>query len=436
MLLLPFLTLGMGQAIVKFLAGQHDKERIREDFFSCIFMVLITSFCAALIVFAFSGATSVWIFGSQKYALYAKLLAIMIVLESVNFIFIEFFKAFRYIAVYSCTFVIEAALEIGLIAYATLNGYGILGAVICLLAVRASFVATRAAQAVSRVGFSFPAFVRLREYVAFGIPFVFSVFFFFILNWGNRYFINYFLGLSDVGKYSVAYFLAYMVTIIAMPIGYILLPTLSSCVNKSEFEQAALYLKYSLKYFVVAGLPLVLLISLYSGELLTLFSTKDFLSGQSCLPLLSAAFFILQLGAIGEYVNMVFGKNMIILRVYIILAFVNIILNVALIPFLGVKGAALALLISFIGYSAFNLRYSQRFVRFKIELSMISKVAVSALCMALSLIVFQRTVRAVNPIFFAPAGLAIYMLLLLALGCFTKNEILLFKSIVLSKKGS
>jgi O-antigen/teichoic acid export membrane protein len=152
--------------------------------------------------------------------------------------------------------------------------------------------------------------------------------------------------------------------------------------------------------------------------------------------LLSAAFFILQLGAIGEYVNMVFGKNMIILRVYIILAFVNIILNVALIPFLGVKGAALALLISFIGYSAFNLRYSQRFVRFKIELSMISKVAVSALCMALSLIVFQRTVRAVNPIFFAPAGLAIYMLLLLALGCFTKNEILLFKSIVLSKKGS
>jgi O-antigen/teichoic acid export membrane protein len=430
MMLVPFLTFGTGQAIVKFLAGESKKDRIREDLFSCLFAAAMASAVVACVCIIFSRTVSTWIFGSSQYYVLANALAVLLVFESVNLILLEYFKAFRYIKTYFKTVLVETLLEFGFIAYAVVKGYGILGAVVALLMVRILFVLIRSFQVSRVIGFSFPRFLDLRKYAAFGIPLVISSFLFFILNWSNRYLINYFLGLKEVGKYSVAYFLAYVVTLIATPIGYILFPTLSGCINRSELGEAAVYLRYSLKYFLVAGIPLVFGISFLSKELLTLFSTPEFLVTRAYLPILLFGIFIFQIGVIGEYVNMIFNKNVLIMRVYLVLAIVNTILNILLIPSMGAMGAAVALLLSFVGYSVFNLIYCQRFVRFSVEVSTVSKILLAAFIMILGLYLFKGTFQNVNALFFVPVGAVLYIISLYLTGCFTDKEIVLFGSML------
>lgn len=427
-LLVPFLVFASGQAIAKFLAGTDDNNKIREDLFSCLFTSLIASFIMAVFCFIFCSGVSMLLLGNREYKILVKLFAVLLLLESGNSILLEYLKAFRYIKAYFRTILLETAMEFGLLTYAIFNGYGILGAVGCLLITRCLFILTRVFYVTRKIGFSFPRFTNIGRYLAFGAPLVFSGLFLFVQNWGNRYIINYFLGLKEVGIYSAAFLLSYTITFIGAPIGYILFPTLASCINRSEVKEAATYLKYSLKYFLMAGIALIFALSFVSKELLILFSTSEFLIARPYMPLLLVGIFIAQIGAIGEYVNIVFGKNVLMLQVYTVIAVVNTILNIILIPLIGLLGAALATLLSFILYSAFNLWYCQRFVRFGMDMRITGKIFFSAFFMVFSLYLFKKFVPGINILFFLPVSTFIYLVLLYAFRCFTTSELTLFKS--------
>lgn len=428
-LLLPFITLGTGQAIIKYLAGGQDKDKIREDFFSCFFLALAISLAIAVFCFVFPGTVSGLMFGIKTYGSLAKMFGILLVFESGNSILLEYFKTFRYMKSYFIILLLETVVELGLIAFIVLKGHAILWVVASLLFTRGVFVLVRLAQVYYKVGIGLPKFINLKKYIKFGMPLVFSCLFFFILNWSNRYFINYFLGLREVGIYSVAYYLAYVVVFITAPISYILLPTLSGFINRSENSEASLYASYSLKYFCLLGIPVVSAIFVLSKELLLMFSTRDFLVTERYLFFLLPAILIYQIGAIGEYISMVFSKNYIIMYVYIVLAVVSTILNLILIPELGLEGAAIAMFLSFICYGAFNLLYARRLLHFGINMGVLIKIALSTLIMVLSIYVIKNNVQGNRIFFYLPFSCLIYLAVLYVSGCFTKKEILLFKSL-------
>ena len=432
--LLPFFTLGTGQAIIKFLAGQKNTDKIKEDFFSCLLASILISSAAAIVCFFLSGMIAKLILGSTEYQYLIKIFGLLLIFESSSLLLMQYLKGFRYIKTYFKILVFETIFELCAVVYVILMGYGILGALYALLLTRILFVFIRIFQIITKIGFKWPNFINLRKYIAFGMPLALSISSFFILNWGNRYLINYFLGLKAVGVYSVSYFLAYIVTFISSPIGYILFPTISSCVNRSKKKEAAAYLVYSLKYFFIAGIPLVFTISLLSKELLLLFSSKEFLSASAYLPLLLAGVFIFQVGVIGQYVIIIFNKNKLILRLYITLAIINTLLCIMLIPTMGLFGAALASLLSFIGYSIFNMLYSQRFIRYGIKIITLLKILLASFIMIVCLFLFRKVVPQVNTIFFIPAGALLYIISLYLFRCFSIKEIILFRSLFAGKK--
>lgn len=432
-LLVPFFTFGAGQAIVKFLAGQQDKEVVRENYLSCLSTSFVVSLIAALVCFVFSSNFSLLIFGSKNFQLITKLFAILLIFETVNSLLLEYFRSFRFIDFYFRTLFLETLFELTLIAYFVLKGYGINGAIVCFIASRLVFVLVRVVQVKKLIGFVLPRFHNLKKYIFFGMPLVFSSFFFFVLNWGNFYFINHYLGLKYVGMFSVAYFLAYSVTFVATPISFILLPTISSCINRGENADAVVYLRYSLKYFFLVGVLIIFCMCFFSKEILILFSTSDFLEVALYLPMLLIGIFVFQIGVIGEYVNMVFGKNMLILRVYIILAIINSLLNVMLIPKIGAMGSAAAMLISYICYSIFNLIYCQRFLQFSLKRSELLKIILSGFLMACVLFLLKKLLPGMNALYFLPIGVILYCIILYNLKLFTSNELRLFRSLVMKK---
>lgn len=434
--IVPFLTLGAGQAITKFLAGERDKNIVRNDLLSCSFVILFLSFILMSLFFIFSSKISYWLFNSADYATLTKIIAILLPLEAINALFFEYFRTFRFIKLYFKVLFLETVAELIFISYAIFNGYGILGAVLALLVVKLFFVFVRAAKVYGILGFTIPKFYNTKKYFFFGIPLVISSSLFFILNWGNRYFINYFLGLSQVGIFSVGYFLAYTIVLVDTPIGYMLFPAISSAINKSEKSEAIVYVKYSLKYFLIFGILIFFALSFFGKELLMLFSTKSFSEAQYCLPLLSLGIVIFQAGVIGEYVNIVFNQNMFILYVYLLLAIVNTGLNILFIPRFGIVGAALATLVSFTIYGLLNLIFCQRFITVSIKLLVLFKIIFSALISNLSMYALQVKILHTNILVVLFLDVALYLLLLYISGCFTINEIILFKSLFSKKRES
>lgn len=433
-LVAPFLTLGTGQAIIRFLAGESDKDKVKEDFFSCFFAASALSLVLAVACLVFSKTILIWVFGSSAYADLVNILAVLMILETCNILLLEYFKAFRYIKTYFKTLLAETVLEFGLIVYAVLGGYGVFGAALAMLVTRLLFVLVRIGQVYLNTGFALPRFKHFKKYVAYGVPLILSVTFFFVLNWSNRYLINYFLGLREVGIYSVAFFLAYTISFVTAPIAYILFPTLSGCVNRSEIGEARTYLNYSLKYYFFFGIPLIFVMSFLPKELLSFISTSDFLSAAAYLPLLAIASFVLQIAVIGEYVNRVFNKNMLLLVVYLVLAVLNVILNLILIPMMGVMGSALAMLICFAAYAFFSLIYCQRFIRFGIDMKMLGKIVFSSIIMVATFYIFRMSARQMSVVYIAPAALVSYLVSAFLFGFFSDKEIALFRSFLRSKK--
>ncbi|NQS90071.1 polysaccharide biosynthesis C-terminal domain-containing protein, partial [Patescibacteria group bacterium] len=160
----------------------------------------------------------------------------------------------------------------------------------------------------------------------------------------------------------------------------------------------------------------------------------EFISGAVYLPLLAAAIFIFQCGVIGEYINIVFNKNRLILWVYLILAVANITLTILFIPLMGLPGVALATAICFFGYTFFNIKYSQRFIRFGIELSTLIKIIFSSAIMILCLYLLKVYVPEINTLIFSPGAAALYLILLYAMRCFSLKELAIFRTLTIKKR--
>jgi len=432
-LLIPFLTLGTARALVKFMPGESIKNKVRDDLFSCFFMSLFFSFLIVSLFFALSKSISVLLFNTDQYGLLIRVSSLLLIFESGNLVLLEYFKSLRYIKAYFQILTCEVIFELTLIILTIMSGYGILGALFSVLAARTLFLLVRLLKIWSFIGFARPSFINIKKYIFFGMPLVFSSLFFFILNWGNRYLINYFLGLKIVGIYSVTYFLAYGITFIASPIAYILYPTLSGCVNQNRISEARSFINYSLKYFFVVGIPLIFGISFFSKDLLIILSSPEFLSGKNYLWILTISIFVFQIGVIGEYVNVIFGRNRLILWLYIILSITNILLTIIFIKTFGIIGVALATGISFAFYSIFNLVYSQRFIRYGIGFITLIKIFTSALIVIACFSLFREYIPNINTVFFLPLGILLYIYQLYLFRFFTAKELVLYRSILLRR---
>lgn len=428
LLLLPFAALGVHNSIVKFLAGQKDRQNISEDFYSCLFISLIGGIILAIIFYILSSQLSVWIFRSPKYEIIIKLLAVVLILESISLLFLEYLKTFRYMRLYFITLFFEMVFELGLIYYSVCKGYGIIGVVISLLIARAVFILIRYVYIYNDIGFSPVRFAKIKKYVTFGLPLVISSTFFFVLNSGDRYVINYFLGLKYVSLYSLAYFLAYTIVLVTAPIVYILYPTLGAFCNNKNYGEASLYIKYCTKYLMLIGMPIVFGILMLSKRLILIFSTKEFIDATIVMPFLLAGLFIFQIGVISVYVIILFGRIKQIVLLYLILAIVNIGLNIIVIPHQGIMGAALITLITFIGFTVFSLIYARRFIKYTFNYSFIVKSIIAASIMSIIILLLEPQ-SLVGILFSTLFGGIVYFVLLYLLRTFENKEILLFKNL-------
>jgi len=220
------------------------------------------------------------------------------------------------------------------------------------------------------------------------------------------------LSLDDVGIYGVGARIASMVALLMVGFqsGYIPIVFHNHAAPETPPQMARVF-----RYFLVAAIVVVLFLSGFSGELLSLLTTERYFNSRNTIPILATSFLL---------ANMyIFAPGIFIARRTMIAAGINVgavcltmLNNMILLPRFGALGAAMAALITstvvFLVYVYLNKRfYPIPFAWRRIMIAVAVGILVSAALFDLQTLTGQWIFPAKLALLIAGTALALWILL-------------------------
>lgn len=218
------------------------------------------------------------------------------------------------------------------------------------------------------IHFRYYSSTLLKESLKYGFPLIGSELSFLILQFGDRYLIQYYLGPVSLGLYSAGYSIAtFGAELLTLPVRDAIFPIYMNIYSKEGEEETKIFLGKSLRYFSLIAIPIFFGLTAVSSDLIVLLASNKYMQSGIVVPYIIAGLIIYGtwsfFGA-GLFVK----KNTIrILMLIVISCCINIALNIILIPKFGIIGAALATLIAYTVYILMLIIYSFRKFRFRID---------------------------------------------------------------------
>jgi O-antigen/teichoic acid export membrane protein len=169
--------------------------------------------------------------------------------------------------------------------------------------------------------------------------------------------VKYILGSEQTGYYSVAVNMAEMINVLPIIVGTILFPRLSAMSSDQQrWDFARLVARWvGLTVLFIAGV-----VALVAGPLVALLYGRSFLPAVPALAWLMPGIVMLSINTI--YMNYFASTGMPLITVYSpgAAAVLNVLLNIKLIPFLGIVGASVSSTVAYGMMLAISLVYLTR----------------------------------------------------------------------------
>lgn len=188
----------------------------------------------------------------------------------------------------------------------------------------------------------------IRQFIRFGLPLVLASVSFFAIHFSDRFFLSAAVSLADLGRYALAYRFAFLVSMLVNDsFGKSWNVTFYRHVGQPGWrEQFAQVAKYLMFVECLAGVGL----SLAAPELFYVMVPALFFPPALLLPILVFAYVLRDFGDFFRNLLLINKRSALIGRLVFAGAILNGALNVALIPWLGLYGAALATLATWFIY--------------------------------------------------------------------------------------
>ena len=421
-LLTSIAVLGFPQAEGRFLPFSKSKFELQDDFYSITFFTILISSIISMSLIFFSKDFSSLLLKDDSYSLITIIASIIIILYALDRIFFAFFTSRIMIKIYSIFITAQCVFEISLIVYATHMNLGLWGAVTAIVISNIIVIILMLIFIYSQIGFKFPRFSRLKTYLKFGLPIVPILIFSWVIDSSDRYFIAYFTDPSQVGIYSTAYGIGFLTQILINPIGIVLFPLASKLWDEGNFVEFKKYISYSLKIFLVFGIPSIFGLSVLSKSLLAVLSTSEFLPGASLVPFICTGFLFYGIYSIFYYILTSVKRTDLIALSMCIASMIHIIADIIFIPVGGLLGASIAshLTYAFLGIYVMNL--SKKYIKINLEFSFIIKSIASSANMAFAIYLLNPK-SLFEIVMCITIGAIIYFISLYILRGFGKDEI-------------
>ena len=203
-----------------------------------------------------------------------------------------------------------------------------------------------------------------REMLVFSIPLIFNSIYWWMSSFCDRFIIEYYMGESAVGIYSVAGKIPVLLTTISGV--FMQAWTLSAIKIYDSGGNASfisdIYNKFWVLMVVSAGIFLCIV-----KPLVALFAHGDFVESWIYTPLLIYAAVISSLGTFYASLYTSAKRNTMVMITTAFGAIVNVGLNLVFIPMWGIQGAVVATFISYILVLVYRMIDSRRFIPFPIS---------------------------------------------------------------------
>jgi O-antigen/teichoic acid export membrane protein len=205
--------------------------------------------------------------------------------------------------------------------------------------------------------------IFLRSY-----PMALSAVAYFIMQSVDIIILTVYEGFDNVAYYSIAVKLATVTALALMSVNIVIAPKIAEIYNTNDFNRLNKLIKDAARIIFIISLPVLLILSLFSGPTLSLFGEGYVFAKQALWLLLAGQFFSALCGPGAIYLNMT-GKQKKLNNILISGLIVNVILNLVLIPVYGIEGAATATLISMVFWNSLIVAVIYKADRIKIFIS-------------------------------------------------------------------
>ena len=216
----------------------------------------------------------------------------------------------------------------------------------------------------------------LRTAVAFSLPLMAAEISWFVLDSGDRFFIQHYLGAQALGFYAAAYGIAiYLQDVMMAPLQMALFPICMRVWNTEGKKALQDFLSRSLDQFVFVAVAVVCVAIVTSRDVIVLLASRKFQEAHALLPYLVIG---LVLSAVTIYFRpglMIHKRATKIAAATFSAGVLNVGLNVILLPRIGLVGAAIATTVSYAGIVVFLAYQSLRVLPYKLELISCAKYA-------------------------------------------------------------
>ena len=424
-LVVPFALLGLSSAVPRFLAAETDRDRIREDFLSTSSVVFVSGAAFSILLFVISDYLAALIFKDVNLSFYVKLASILVFFTSMTRLTLVFFQMQRRIGLYATLQLGHTASQVVLIILFLLLGYKLVGVITAVAVSGMLFCFIQLFVVLRQVGLHSPRFLNIKSYLKWGVPLTPSSMILWIIRGSDRYMVSYFIGVTAAGVYSAAYRLGDYASFVLTALSIVLYPTIVKSYEKGNIGETTKYLKYSLKYFMMIAIPSAFGLSILAEPLLSILTRPEFLAGVSVVPFVAFGAVLFGFYRICLYIIYIANKTYLTVRLLGASAALNIILNIILIPRMGIVGAAIASLIAHGILGMLTLILSRRYLEFDLSIPFILKSTVAAAIMMLCIwLINPETITLV--ILSICVGVLVYFGVLLLIRGLRKSEIVFF----------
>jgi len=193
---------------------------------------------------------------------------------------------------------------------------------------------------------------KIRSLFKYSIPLLFAASIYRLLTHFDRFAIGYYFDTSAVGVYEVALAIGGLLAVFNKSFGFLLFPKVSELASENDLREVNAIYQQTTKLIVLFTTPAFLIVLHRPDVLIALFGEAYELS--RIAPVLSIiALGILIPAIVGPTSEALLGlgRSNAVLMYNVVAVVVNIVLNIVLIPILGLIGAAIALLA---GYGSMN----------------------------------------------------------------------------------
>ena len=181
-----------------------------------------------------------------------------------------------------------------------------------------------------------------KKLLSFSVPLLAVSMLMMVMSWTDTLMLGYFKSPDVVGLYNAALPLANLLSMTLSSMSFIYIPTISQLYSKNLMNELKRSYIILTKWIFLVTLPLFFVLFLFPDIMLNLLFGSRYIGASVALQILAFGFFLNICLGFTYNTLLVLGKSKFLMCTFAISAIINIILNMVLIPPMGIVGASLA----------------------------------------------------------------------------------------------